>query len=333
MSTASKSPRKVAAVAFELAARTLPQYSHRFSRRDFTQPQLVVCLVLRKFFRTDYRGIMAILTDMPRLCQDVGLKKLPHFTTLQKAERRLLRDTTIRRMLEESVDLYDAPEEAGEDDHDEARPALRQGHDGEVAAADSTGFELRRGSRYYVKRRSKGCQTWEKTHYRRYGKLNIVCDCSTHLILSTLRGQGPKVDVNELHPLLMNICRNVVPAALLADAGFDSEANHELLRDDLAIASHIPAVAKRYPQSLPQGRWRYTMATAFDEETYNQRWQAETVMFMLKCHQGAALTARTYQTRRREMGLMTIVHNAMIVLLAMELFYRAGLTLLTPRPC
>ncbi|MCH8342445.1 MAG: hypothetical protein IH983_00470 [Planctomycetes bacterium] len=65
------------------------------------------------------------------------------------------------------------------------------------------------------------------------------------------------------------------------------------------------------------------MATEFDEETYGQRWQVETVMFMLKRHQGAALTARTYHTRRREMGLLAITHNIMIVL-PEEPFYRAG---------
>jgi len=55
------------------------------------------------------------------------------------------------------------------------------------------------------------------------------------------------------------------------------------------------------------------MQTEFDDEAYGQRWQVETVMYMLKQHQGDALTARKYQTRRREMGLMCVTHNIMIV--------------------
>ena len=55
------------------------------------------------------------------------------------------------------------------------------------------------------------------------------------------------------------------------------------------------------------------MATDFDEESYGQRWQSETVMFMLKQHQGEALSARKYHTRRREMALRCITHNVMIV--------------------
>ena len=55
------------------------------------------------------------------------------------------------------------------------------------------------------------------------------------------------------------------------------------------------------------------MATAFDEEAYGQRWQAETVMSMLKRRQGTALRSRSYQARRREMGLAAVTHNIMIV--------------------
>lgn len=110
MSTVSKSPRKVAAVALQNGSRTLSRYSHRYSRHDFTLPQLFACLVLRKFFNTGYRDVCALLADWPTLCRDLGLKKVPHWTTLQKAERKLLRDRTIRRMLSVSVDQAKAPE-------------------------------------------------------------------------------------------------------------------------------------------------------------------------------------------------------------------------------
>ena len=93
-------------MALETGRRTLPKYGHRFSRQDFTLPQLFACLVLRKFFQTDYRGICEILNDCPALCEQVGLKKVPHFTTLQKKERTLLRDAAIKRMLSETVALY-----------------------------------------------------------------------------------------------------------------------------------------------------------------------------------------------------------------------------------
>lgn len=64
MSTTSKSPRKVALVALAAAREALPAYAHRFSPRIYTQHQVFACLVLKVFFKTDYRGIAAMLADM-----------------------------------------------------------------------------------------------------------------------------------------------------------------------------------------------------------------------------------------------------------------------------
>ena len=307
MSTACKSPRKVAAVALEVGNRTLPRYASRFSRHDYTLPQLFACLVLRKFFCVDYRGLAAFLSDMPQLCQDLGLTKVPHFTTLQKAERKLLKDALIRRMLSQTLDLYSGP---GRDD---APGHLPVAHQVERVAIDSTGFETDRCSRYFVRRRSRSPGLWQTTRYRRFAKLGIAVDCSNHLILGTHRTRGPRPDVDQLLPLLDGFCHNALPSQLVADAGYDSEGNHQLLRDSFGIESIIPPAIGRPTDKLPAGKWRWLMATDFDEEAYGQRWQAETVMFMLKRHQGESLTSRTYHTRRREMALMCVTHNCSIV--------------------
>jgi hypothetical protein len=95
MVTTSKSPKAVALVAYATAKRSLPQYSHLKSPKKFTQPQLVACLVLKEFFRTDYRGIMEILQDSSDLRQVLELEETPHYTTLQKASQRF---TDIQRL-------------------------------------------------------------------------------------------------------------------------------------------------------------------------------------------------------------------------------------------
>src|SRR6266849_8717989 len=50
----SKSPRRVMLAAFDLATDALPEFSSKFSRRDFTRPQLFACLVLKEFWKGDY---------------------------------------------------------------------------------------------------------------------------------------------------------------------------------------------------------------------------------------------------------------------------------------
>ena len=315
MSTASKSPWKVAAVALAVGDRTLPRYGHRFSRHDFELSQLFACLALRKFFRTDYRGIVAILADWPQMRERLRLHKTPHFTTLQKAAERLLTDPLIRKLLTQTVAAFHSHGPVTDEANMEAYVV-------EIAAADSTGLILDHASRYFIQRRSRAPNLWQTTTYRRFGKLAIVVDCDVHLILSIYCGTGPRPDVDELKPLLENMCTNAVPELLVADGGYDSQHNHRLLREKYGIESLIPAVAGRPSTALPTDRWRWLMAVNFDEETYGQRWQVETVMSMLKQHLGSTISARTDGTRQREMALMAITHNIMIVL-PEELFYRA----------
>jgi len=92
----TKSPLALAKEALAAADEVLGPYSHRFSRHDFTQTQIFVILVLRQFFQTDYRGIVGILQDSSDIRKTLSLNKLPHFTTLQKAQQRLLKKTSFR---------------------------------------------------------------------------------------------------------------------------------------------------------------------------------------------------------------------------------------------
>jgi len=87
----TKSPRAVAREALRVASDALPAYSSKFSRRDFTQHQLFALAVLKTFFKTDYRGLIQLLRDFAELREDLGLDKIPHYSTLCKAIKRLLK--------------------------------------------------------------------------------------------------------------------------------------------------------------------------------------------------------------------------------------------------
>ncbi len=87
----TKSPVAVARMAYRLGSESLPSYSSRFSRKDFTQAQLFAILALREFFRTDFRGIIEILGDFSDLRRVLKLRKVPHYSTLCYAHERLLK--------------------------------------------------------------------------------------------------------------------------------------------------------------------------------------------------------------------------------------------------
>jgi hypothetical protein len=106
MSVTSKSPLEVAREALAVGSATFSEFSHRFSPKVYTQPQLFACLVLKVFFKTDYRGIAQLLADHSDLRQLLRLAKVPHFTTLQKASQRLLLVPLVRRLLKTTMQRF-----------------------------------------------------------------------------------------------------------------------------------------------------------------------------------------------------------------------------------
>ena len=98
-----KSPRKVLNAAYALATACLTKRRSKFSRKDFTDPQLFACLVLREHQKKSYRGLVALLEDSPEWCADIGLKKVPDRNTLCRAFHRLVKPGVVETMLDVSV--------------------------------------------------------------------------------------------------------------------------------------------------------------------------------------------------------------------------------------
>jgi hypothetical protein len=89
-----------------IGSATLRDYSHPFSPKTYTQPQLFACLVVKAFLKTDYRGTCRVLQEWAELRDTLRLAKVPHFTTLQKASERLLRARRARRLLSLTIKRY-----------------------------------------------------------------------------------------------------------------------------------------------------------------------------------------------------------------------------------
>src|SRR2546421_7787298 len=103
MSTLTKSPRFVARQALAAGHSALRCYAHKFSPKKFTQPQLFACLVLKTFLKADYRGVAEHLAEHSDLRSVLGLAVVPHFTTPQKASRRLLKRLVAKRLFRATV--------------------------------------------------------------------------------------------------------------------------------------------------------------------------------------------------------------------------------------
>jgi hypothetical protein len=296
--TLSKSPTRVVRHARAVAGATLPEYAHRFSPRKYTQPQLFACLVLKTFLKVDYRGVTAHLAEHSDLRAVLGLQVIPHFTTLQKASRRLLKRTRARKLFQATV-----------------RRFLKRRRTVGRAALDSTGLDCGHASRYYVRRRNGTAKRWETVAYSRYAKLEAAFDCRTHLMIGVLVGRGPKTDTNRFVPLLDATLRNVRVGSALADAGYDSEANHVHARQKRGVRSFIPAKIGRPTSKPPSGRHRRRMKQRLDKDygSYGQRWQAESGFSMFKRRLGDVIYARSYWTQCEELLLKAITFNLMLI--------------------
>jgi hypothetical protein len=95
----TRSALALARTALEVASKALPAYSHKFSPEKFTQHQHFAIIAVRQFFGLDYRGVQQLLKDWSDLRGVLGLKTVPQWTAVEKAEKRLMEKRGIIRQL------------------------------------------------------------------------------------------------------------------------------------------------------------------------------------------------------------------------------------------
>jgi len=194
----------------------------------------------------------------------------------------------------------------------------------ELAAMDSTGLDTSRASRYFVKRRKSCTKIEELVAYSTFPKLEIVCDCSCHLILCAFPAVGPMVDLHSFRRLLFGTLTRVSVQTVLADAGYDLETNHNFARYGCNVRSVIPPRHGRPTTKLPSTPHRRLMKI-YQDYRYGQRWQVESTVSMLKRNLGSFVAARKDSSRAAESMLKVLTHNIMLIVLwLVDVFYRAG---------
>ena len=301
--------------AYRLGKQIFSDYSSKFSRQDFTHPQLFACLVLREHQKKSYRGVEALLRDCPQWCAAIGMKKVPDHNTLCRASAHLLRSERVRRMLDKMIQW--------------AAKMRMLGLSIRPLALDSSMYESHHVSRHYERRRAQSRskhntppKSRRNVTVRRLPKLAVAVDTRSHLVLSTWVGTGLGSDSPHFEPLLFHAWRRVPNRyfKVVADGGYDAEHNHLLARQDMGLRSIMPATIGRAPASDDRirTRWRRRMHKLLAGKPsrrrcgYTQRWQAETVNSMMKRNLGSALRGRTDASRSRDLQLKVIVHNLMI---------------------
>jgi len=275
----------VAALAMKLGFRHLADYGANTSRHDFTQRQLMACLILRAYTKTTYRGVLEVLAVSPSLRQELGLQdKLPHYSTLAKFSSR-----------SQVLDIVDAMIKTI------GQAAFRQAGQATAAAMDATGLETTTASAHFQCRKGGERRKWIT--------LSVIVLCGSLLPMSVVMAWGPTNDKCQAQSLIAKAQAVAMPDILYADAGYDAEWVHAQCREEWGPESVIkPAVHRA--DGKRNGIWRRGMSKNYlAKMQYGKRWAVETFFSGLKRTMGSMLTSRRPEQLLKEAAFRVLAYT------------------------
>ena len=272
-------------VALKVATQVLPPYRTRFSKHQFTQPQLLAVLCLMRYEDWTFREAEVRLREHQELRAVLQLPGVPDHTTLYRFLRRL-GDDTVERGLSETV-----------------RQLRRRRRRAVSVAVDGTGLSDHSVSSFFIRRMEEHAE--RSPRHRHWLKWVIAVDVQQQILLAQRAHQGPGSDVRMLPGLLDVAARGAPIRLVLADAEFDSEPNHQHIRQCLGAVSIIPA--KR--RGVPQGEIRNQMFRHFPEKPYRQRAKVETIFSVVKRKLSSRAPGRSLALQIRQALLLGLAYN------------------------
>lgn len=282
------------------ASAQIPKYFRYVQKKTFNNYQHIYILIVKEQTKQDYRGFIESLYDS-KIPQYIGLKKIPHFTTLQKFAQRLSANI-LDKLIFFTKDLFEKH--------------------GTFLGADSTGMELDHASAHYCKRIDR-----EKA-IKGFVSLNTICDLHNKTILVTKIRKKRKHDCSDFLPMYNKI-KNLDFDYFVADKGYDSNENHKAVFES-GKHSLISLKYQELPLHRTKGWYRKLAKRNFEDALYTQRSLNESIFSSFKRKYGAKLRARAYPTQKIELlfrilayNIQRVIMDIIEILFQTRYFYRA----------
>ena len=208
-----------------------PLRRSKYANHIYSDHQHVILLALRQQLRKSYRDFCDLMEACDSILNELGLERMPYWTTLQKLSARA-ETMRLERLLLACLD--------------EARLRVLQ------LAVDSTGFSPTSASTYYVRafevRKDRPGRPRRGFLMRRYVKQTMAAEMKRQLIVAVRFCMGPAND----SPEFAKVFEKVRPARqevkiVMADKGYDAEKNHQYVREVLGARTMIPLRAAGRP--------------------------------------------------------------------------------------
>jgi len=296
--SASRNIRFIQAAISIVKSTHLNPYSSKFSKKIYTQHQLLVLVLFKDFRNQHYREFIEDVGDMAEVQEILDLSEVPHFTTLQKFISRI-KTLYLRFTFRKTVDLFYSS--------DENIP---------ITAIDSSGFTSGYCSHYFSERTGKIRKHFLKT--------SLSVDTEQQVITGFVASNSRVHDTRHAVKLLRQCHKIRKSDCYVMDKGYDSEAIHRQIRVDLHANSVIPI--RSWNNEIIGGNYRQEMAQRFNNTIYPRRQLVETKFSVLKRKFGGDLKARKFRIQIKEIANKMIVCNIyrFLQFFFVEVFYRAN---------
>ena len=268
------------------------KYSSKYSKKIFNNWIHIVLLALRQRMDKSYREFTDILEVCTEILNLLGINKAPHFTTLQKATKRL-RVSFLERIMNGFILLT-------------MTVCVRTG-------IDSTGFQLTRASAHYTKVLKKDKKKLRRI--KKYLKLTTFIDLDKQLIISQKIRRSPANDSPDFKPTIRKGKEILDKAGKKAkscdgDKGYDSEENHKIVVEYLKAEDRIRLKYRDKPVHRTRGEHRKKAKRRINKLRANYRSKNETVFSVIKRVQGSMIRSRNVSMQNKELLFKEIAYNA-----------------------